>query len=141
MFEQDDARLSQGAKESLWRASTVWRDEGYPQPPPLPVLHELGSHILNILEARRFFTTADHTLMGFCPDTAEVGNVCCLLAGGEVPYVLRPATGNSVEHEDPGVIAFDGQEFKLVGQAYIRGIMDGEVAHVIEKRPIDFVLV
>ncbi|KAI0552265.1 heterokaryon incompatibility protein-domain-containing protein [Xylaria curta] len=40
----------------------------------------------------------------------QVGDYVCILRGGEVPFILRPTNGH----------------FRLVGDAYIHGIMEGE---------------
>lgn len=38
------------------------------------------------------------------------GDICCILFGAPVPFVLRPA----------------GNGYRLVGEAYVHGIMKGE---------------
>jgi hypothetical protein len=48
---------------------------------------------------------------GLGPDLVEPGDVCCLLFGGSVPFVLR-----QIE-----------QQFVLIGETYIQGVMDGEI--------------
>ncbi|KAF4633367.1 hypothetical protein G7Y89_g4750 [Cudoniella acicularis] len=59
---------------------------------------------------RRFCKTASGRL-GFVPNSAQEGDVICIMYGGEVPYVLRPAKSGF---------------FKLVGECFIDGIMHGE---------------
>lgn len=61
--------------------------------------------------SRRFFTT-EKGYMGIGPSVAQTRDIICVLFGGEVPFVLRPV-GNG--------------RYKMVGQCYMHGIMDGEV--------------
>jgi hypothetical protein len=58
--------------------------------------------------------------LGIASVTLEVGDEAWALAGGHVPLILRP-TGTS---ED---------EFQLVGEAYIHGMMQGEVVADIRQ--------
>ena len=51
--------------------------------------------------------------IGLGPIASQKGDIIALLAGAQVPFVLRP----------------DGSgAFSLVGEAYVHGIMDGEAA-------------
>jgi hypothetical protein len=58
--------------------------------------------------------------MGLGPN-CQVGDLVCILFGGEVPFVLRPSEGY----------------YRLVGDVYIHGIMEGEAMglHGNEKSP------
>jgi hypothetical protein len=59
------------------------------------------------------FSTTAKDFMGMIPDTAEDGDILCVLYGSKFPHVLRKVIGK----EDTYV---------LVGIAYIHGLMDGE---------------
>jgi hypothetical protein len=49
--------------------------------------------------------------IGLAPEHAKVGDSVCILLGGRLPYLLRTdAAGNT----------------KLIGEAYIHGLMKGE---------------
>lgn len=48
--------------------------------------------------------------MGLGPKILQPGDVVCVLAGGEVPFILRPDHGY----------------YRLVGECYLHGIMNGE---------------
>ncbi|KAH8755177.1 hypothetical protein BGZ57DRAFT_933466 [Hyaloscypha finlandica] len=61
--------------------------------------------------SQRFFMT-EKGYMGIGPTGCANGDIVCVLLGGELPYVLRPV-GN--------------ERYKMVGQCYMHGIMDGEV--------------
>lgn len=61
----------------------------------------------------KLFLTADGRL-GIIPvgKLVEVGDVCCIIFGATVPFLLTPAK--------------DGRH-KLISECYIHGVMDGEV--------------
>ncbi|KAK8125026.1 uncharacterized protein PG998_000785 [Apiospora kogelbergensis] len=63
------------------------------------------------LSGLKFFVT-EQGHMGIGPPTLKTGDEVCVLLGGEVPYVLRPVGERGT--------------FKLVGQCYTHGFMDGE---------------
>ncbi|RSM10747.1 hypothetical protein CEP52_003424 [Fusarium oligoseptatum] len=52
--------------------------------------------------------------VGLGPDAMDSGDVIAIFHGAHVPFVLRPK----------------GQEFQLLGEAYVHGIMDGEFMQV-----------
>ncbi|EFQ30787.1 heterokaryon incompatibility protein [Colletotrichum graminicola M1.001] len=60
---------------------------------------------------RRLSLTAESRLC-MAPTEARVGDVICVLLGSEVPFVIRPTRRGMYE---------------LIGEAYVSGIMDGEV--------------
>jgi hypothetical protein len=65
---------------------------------------------LRVCKNRRFFITKRGHL-GIGPPTLKEGDVCCVLFGAKVPFILR---------------RLDSQHL-LVGECYIHGIMRGEV--------------
>lgn len=72
---------------------------------------------------RRFCFTSNGRLGQLAPGS-EPGDCICVLGGGEVPLVIRPTSG-------------DGKGmYKLIGECYLDGIMDGEAwklsDHVVE---------
>jgi hypothetical protein len=71
--------------------------------------HEYELRAVNVLWHRSFFAT-DNGYMGLGPNALEVGDVVCVLFGGNVPFILRPKNG----------------VYQLVGEAYVHGIMEGE---------------
>lgn len=54
----------------------------------------------------------DSGYFGLIPWYSEEGDLVCCLAGGSVPYVLRQCGR--------------GNDFKLIGECYIHGVMQGE---------------
>ena len=49
--------------------------------------------------------------MGRVPHGSAVGDIICILLGGNVPFVIRECS--------------EGR-FRLIGECYIHGIMDGD---------------
>ncbi|KAI1752338.1 heterokaryon incompatibility protein-domain-containing protein [Xylaria castorea] len=60
---------------------------------------------------------------GLCPWTAREGDIVVLLDGGNVPYLLRPVGKKTIEN---GKVIQIGEEFELVGECFVQGIMYGE---------------
>ncbi|MCJ1387326.1 hypothetical protein MMC18_000168 [Xylographa bjoerkii] len=58
---------------------------------------------------RKFFTTTRGTI-GLGPRSMRPGDSVCIFSGGLVPFILRK----------------DGTRLRLVGEAYVHGIMDGQ---------------
>lgn len=54
--------------------------------------------------------------MGLGPGDVEAGDVVCVVRGSRVPVVLRPVAGKE-------------SVYRLVGDCYVHGIMDGEFAN------------
>ncbi|KAK7912154.1 hypothetical protein PG985_014635 [Apiospora marii] len=68
----------------------------------------------------------NNDFMGTVPWDAENGDYCVLLEGFRTPFVLRKKLrrGKAKSSGDPS----GGQEeFRLVGDCYVHGIMDGEL--------------
>ncbi|KAL7896603.1 heterokaryon incompatibility domain-containing protein [Trichoderma sp. TUCIM 5745] len=67
------------------------------------------------------------SLFGLAPKEAEDGDLVCILFGCTVPVILRPI-------EDLGL-------YKLIGEAYVHGVMDGEAvisSEVVDAMKVDF---
>jgi len=74
---------------------------------------------------RRVFTTVGGRI-GFGPSTTRVGDVVCVLNTATVPHLLRK-------------MADGQQDYSLVGEAFVDGMMDGEV-EALGIKPQDFYL-
>lgn len=59
----------------------------------------------------RKFCISRKRLMGWCPFHTEPGDRLCILFGGQTPYVVRK----------------EGAGYRFLGEAYIHGVMNGEV--------------
>lgn len=80
-----------------------------------------GTHEYAI--GRRFIIT-EKGYMGLAPPECQAGDDLVVLFGGDVPFVLRRRTGNV-------------EEFELVGEAHVQGIMDGEVIQLLEAGDLE----
>lgn len=74
-----------------------------------------GSLSIAIQERRLFVTREGY--IGLALEDAEVGDCVCLVWGAEVPFVLRKVDG----------------QYKLIGECYCHGIMDGEGIKELEE--------
>ncbi|TVY30682.1 Heterokaryon incompatibility protein 6,OR allele [Lachnellula hyalina] len=68
------------------------------------------------MNRRRLFISQTG-IVGLCPWNAAVGDVICVLLGCRFPVILRPVEG----------------KYKLVGEAYVDGLMNGEAMALLEK--------
>lgn len=67
----------------------------------------------------RSFLCTDRGFIGIGPKVARKGDQCWVLSGAKVPFILRPRASNS--------------HYKILGEAYIHGIMRGEAMIGEEK--------
>jgi hypothetical protein len=75
-------------------------------------LYQYTNALIFAVAGRRFCSTGKRYL-GWVPRAAVAGDIICIFAGGEVPFIIRPLEGHSDYYE-------------LVGECYIHGIMQGE---------------
>ncbi|KAH9209089.1 hypothetical protein DL95DRAFT_245811, partial [Leptodontidium sp. 2 PMI_412] len=61
------------------------------------------------------FCVTEKKYIGMAPKDALLGDVVCIVYGSNVPFVLRPSG-----------IGGNTNRYRLVGECYIHGIMDGE---------------
>ena len=66
---------------------------------------------LNIFTRTRVFAVSKSGFMIFAPVEAQIDDVIAIVKGSEHPWILRPT----------------GSGFHFIGQAYVHGIMDGEL--------------
>jgi len=81
--------------------------------------------LINNLMGRLFCCTSGGRL-GQMPMKVQLGDWICVLHGANVPYVLHPV---------------DDEQFKLVGDCYLHGIMDGEAMDMPALKTREFVIV
>lgn len=72
----------------------------------------------SIYRDRRIFRTADKNFVGICHDTIARGDMVALVAGASTPFVFRRVGGGAGSNK---------QRFRLIGSAYVHGIMYGEL--------------
>jgi hypothetical protein len=68
-----------------------------------------GQHFETVYDGRRIFST-EHGYLGTGAEDVRAGDLVVLVAGANVPYILRPNTGKE-------------QTYTLVSEAYVHGIM------------------
>jgi hypothetical protein len=83
-----------------------------------PDIHSFGAAITTAHVNRRIFRTSSQHL-GIAPSAAEVGDLVWILKGGPVPFILRPVVVGDAPTGAPS-------KYRLVGTAYVHGVMDGE---------------
>jgi hypothetical protein len=84
------------------------------------------------MRGRKLFRTAEYSFLGSGAESLKVGDSVCVLAGGKVPYIIRPLDGGA------------GTRYRFVGEAYVHGMMHGEAADIMREkgeRPADIILV
>lgn len=67
---------------------------------------------------RRFITTSS-TLMGLAPPSTVEQDLVYVLRGVNTPYILRRVETTNQDE--------DSTQFTLVGEAYVHGVMNGEI--------------
>ncbi|KAK2604201.1 hypothetical protein N8I77_007149 [Diaporthe amygdali] len=56
---------------------------------------------------------------GIGPLITRPGDVCCVLFGTDVPFILRPSRGSS--------------GYRILGEAFVHGVMNGEIAGMLQR--------
>ncbi|KAL2682505.1 hypothetical protein Neosp_006957 [[Neocosmospora] mangrovei] len=82
-------------------------------------LNDYAHQLEDVARARRPFCTS-RGYIGIGPSGMKPGDGVYILAGAQVPYVLRPGTSGAL---------------RLVGEAYVDGIMNGEAANDGDAMP------
>jgi hypothetical protein len=76
---------------------------------------------------RRFFVT-EKGYMGLAPHCARLGDLVCVLLGGQTPFILREMEDMTSPERLQEIFGDSCRYFCcLVGECYIHGLMDGEV--------------
>ncbi|KAK8058831.1 HET-domain-containing protein [Apiospora phragmitis] len=104
-----------------WNIVSVWLGEKDPSKRSVlaashPDFASIRKSLFVAMQFQSFFVTDDvHMGLGYDP---QPGDEVWILAGGKVPFILRPVTdGHSQE-----------PRYTLVGDCYVESIMDGELA-------------
>ena len=77
---------------------------------PHPANPSLFQAYMGYVAPRRKFFTTHNGLIGLGPRSIKPGDSVCILSGGLVPFILRE----------------DGSGYRLVGESYVHGLMEGE---------------
>ena len=70
----------------------------------------------------RTFVVTEKGFYGLTPLLTGPGDVACVVLGVDVPFILKPC----------GEVGL----FRLLGESYIRGIMEGQVREMVERREV-----
>ncbi|RDW60553.1 hypothetical protein BP6252_11936 [Coleophoma cylindrospora] len=70
----------------------------------------------------RSFVVTEKGFYGLAPLLTRPGDLSCVLAGVDVPFVLRPLS--------------DPAQFRLLGESYVHGIMAGEVKGMVQRHEV-----
>jgi hypothetical protein len=74
--------------------------------------------VMGNLSGRSFCITSVDNRIGLVPERAQIGDSLAIVDGAPVPFVLRYATGSA---------AGSGEAYSIIGDAYVTGIMQGEL--------------
>lgn len=95
------------------------RDSGF-----LRRYNEFADHLHKAIARRKFFVS-QKGYMGFAPLGTKPGDRICVLAGGRAPLIVRAAPENDGKASDRFVC-------RLLGDAYVHGLMDGEAMKLVD---------
>ena len=68
---------------------------------------------------RAMFGTCEHGFLGWGPTGLQVDDEICIIIGASTPFILRPL-------ENVAGMNLGAQRWRLVGECYIQGLMNGE---------------
>jgi hypothetical protein len=112
-----------------WRA---WIADGHPSGLPPCTGAAAFQQVVQINAVARKVVVTDGGLIGLAPATSRKGDAIALLYGGKTPFVLRPTTSKFSNMENG---------YKLIGDSYIDGIMQGEAVEVsVGNEEMDFLI-
>lgn len=126
-FTRDVGELTDFSIYEKW-AAWIMEDS-----PPDKALYDYDVGAFNrtyraVSVGRRFIATKKGYI-GFAPENCKKGDLAVVLAGGDVPYVLRrEATIDPLPNTNGSP-----QCYTILGDAYIHGIMDGEAFEQLDE--------
>jgi hypothetical protein len=85
-------------------------------------------------ELRRLFVSTKG-YVGLAPFHAEVGDLICILFGGQTPFILRNCF--HAHPQLPHTFSGEGRTHFFVGESYVHGIMDGEAYEEFKRDDSD----
>ncbi|KAH8898042.1 HET-domain-containing protein [Thozetella sp. PMI_491] len=85
---------------------------------------------LSVCERRRLFLTFNGFL-GLGPDTVQEGDILAVLAGCDVPVLLRPVSQETMPSDLDSVPVVAKQRYLFVGECFVQGLMSGEAIEII----------
>ena len=81
-----------------------------------------------ITSVHRSFFVSEKGYFGLAPSQALPGDLICILFGGQTPFILRRLENvhGTVLEEIQEFFGGNGEVYKVIGDCYVHGIMDGE---------------
>ena len=76
----------------------------------------------------RMCAITEQGYIGLVPPYSEIGDLVFILSGAQVPFLLRQEAGMS------GITKPNVEKWRLVGETYFHGMMDGEM--VLKSQPL-----
>ena len=76
--------------------------------------------------------------MGLAPQGSEVGDLVCVILGCPVPLLLRAVEEGK---NDSGAGTVDSQRYRLLGECYVHGFMNGEVMDMVDIETRELALI
>lgn len=89
--------------------------------PPIDLELNCMLGMITDVVTERVFITTEKGYFGWAPERCKPGDVVAILAGGDVPYVMREVVSGS---DLP-------QCYEVLGDSYVHGIMDGEAFELL----------
>jgi len=118
-FESGEQGASKSTTSEILSAAFLstfdtWKfEEGFEEESKHDYLFEMD------IQGQRLFTTRKGYL-GIGSSKTRIGDLACVLLGGNVPFLLRPTDELNCQ------LQLDSLACSFVGQAYVNGIMNGE---------------
>ncbi|KAF1815964.1 hypothetical protein P152DRAFT_455687 [Eremomyces bilateralis CBS 781.70] len=123
--QDNDTSLSGSTTATPWRrclasfaAERLVHGRRRLAPPSFQDYQQCLASAHRICHGRRAFTL-ENEYVGIGAAAMKVGDIVCILFGGKVPYILRPTDRTGM--------------YRLVGECYVHGIMQGEVVGLSHK--------
>lgn len=95
------------------------RDDLDPSKLRIPENKERFEHQVKDVGINRCLLATEKGGFGIGPLITRPGDVCCLIHGADVAFVLRPVLGTTA--------------YKLLGEAFVHGVMNGEIEGMLQS--------
>lgn len=122
LYPQPHGRLTGDDSARDFPAFKAWEHRNFHGAVPPQVLLEHDEAAAQTTYNRCVFIAGptDNAFMGLGLRTCREGDWICILFGGNTPFILRPS------HVNPDAFPSEVNEWTLVSDCYVHGLMDGE---------------
>jgi hypothetical protein len=110
----DEGEPGERSFEQALKLADKWRNSTSDKGNVGLYVARMYSRYVERMAKNRLFCSTSQGRVGWVPAEAEAGDTVCILNGARVPFILRPIAGRD-------------SVFRLVGEAYIHGLMQGGV--------------